>query len=210
MEPPEDEGEDNAPLFGADIEELKTVTTELRQKLEAIGAAVVEPDSARHMYVLVASDPFPDSDEVEVRSVDLMTDLDNVPSPIDPSARRFQLVACWRVGDVPSDRWLPAAEHITSRLQSAFGQQFGIKMEYDANTRGATYVVFYLDWRGEPGMRSTDAVLDSILREVDGLLVAAESALGDEIPGAQRATKELWEGQIGMFFAIPEENAADV
>lgn len=186
--------------FGPDEELVAAEASGIRAALKSVGAEEVPPDRARHMCALVAADPFPHSDEVEYRAVDLLLHWPDIPSPVKAGSRIFGFNVTWRLSDRLEPEWRTPANEAVNKF---FVDHKHFRLErfvYDCEDTSRTYVTLYLEWQGEVDASSTDSILKLIEPALEEAVQAVTSELEACSPGAKLATGEFWASEIGLLF----------
>jgi hypothetical protein len=186
--------------FGPDEDHIAAEALEIRAALKSVNAEEVPPDRARHMYALVAVDPFVRGEEVEYRAADILYHWSDVPSPIGAGSRVFGFNATWRLTKRREPEWsAPAREAVESALVG--NPHFRLeRLVYDCEDTCHTYVTLYLEWLGKVDAGTTDSILKRIEPSLEDAVQTLTRELGACCPEAELATGEFWASEIGLLF----------
>jgi hypothetical protein len=194
------EAEDHRPDFRSpfevDPDEARQFFIELTKRIERLGGTLIPPSRARHMIALRRSDPFPDTELIEYRSVNLLTH--ELPSPIEPSSRSTTLTFCWLLDQ---GRQVEIAPRLKETLDQIFTSSTDLRFSVRIDSESAYGAFFVVDI--EPltglGMEKTDRALECLKETALPVVRQMEEALTKHFPNNKRATGEYWIYRIGVL-----------
>lgn len=186
--------------FGPKAADVITQTGVITSALRRANAEIVPPDRARHIYALVASDPFPELKEVVYQSVEFLYHWNDVPSPVAPTARRFGFDAVWLLSSGRTREFeatVDAAKDVLRNHENEFDLS---EIVYEHSETQATYLLVHLVWSGHAAA-STDEVLLQLGPQLETVVGNITYAVRQICPQACLATGAFWQNEIGLRFS---------
>jgi len=181
------------------INKLKSI----QEKVEKLGGQFVDPIKARHMIAIIASDPFPVSQNIEFLPVQLAYEIETVPTPIIPKSRHIQFTVCWQIFPYGDDLKSlgEKIEQIVAKMRNIKSELFEFKMEKNNPEQYPDdhYLMCHFDYVAEINCEKTDALLNKIEPELFSSIDNVESIIRDFFK-SQRATKKFWEKVLWVRF----------
>ena len=195
---PTDDQEDYSSMFLVDPNIVNNEFERIKEKLASVGGVIIPTDKARHMIAVIDHDPFPKTETVSYRSVDLLRDPEIIPSPIDPTSRAIEFTVCWLISGLTQ----------TSELEKSVKEAiepgsipFAFMLETDDDTQSKVpYLLAHIRYTGPIKLQRTD----DLLGEIEGSLVALvdqiEELIRKPFGEVKRATKQYWDEEICITF----------
>lgn len=187
--------------WSIEVHEAKKVFKELAERVNQLGGKIVQPKTARHMFATVEGDPFPSTDMVLYRSVDLIRDPEHIPSPIDPNSRKLEFTACWRLceNQQNEDFTLNIAEIVDEIINTKHPEL--IPYSYiDIETIREKYLIVQMSMKNKPGHESTDEVIQKMESYLELAINDIEEMLKTHFSNLIRSTKQYWKMEIGILY----------
>lgn len=169
-------------------QEEDTRLNDLRAFISSIdGVQMVDADKARHMVAAIADDPFPSRETTRFHTGELAYYLEElVPSPIDPSSRRFAVTIAWKNCTLSEAR----VEEVIIKAIATHGLKSFERAQVD---KLDGYVAVTIKYNPTAlGLSSTRDLLEQAHDAASSLITLIENPqlLGEE---ARRCTKEYWQ-----------------
>ena len=187
--------------WGIDVHEANKVFKELAERVDQLGGKIVQPKTARHMLATVEEDPFPSTDMVLYRSVDLIRDPEGIPSPIDPNSRKLEFTVCWRLCEDQQNKdfTLNIAEIVDEIINTKHPEL--IPYSYiDIETIREKYLIVQMSMKNKPDHESTDEVIQKMEYYLELAINDIEEMLKIHFSNLIRSTKEYWKMEIGILY----------
>jgi hypothetical protein len=198
---PGDDQEDYSSLFLADPNIVKNEFNRIQEKLDVIGGIGVHSDKARHMIALIDHDPFPTTETVSYRSVDLLRDPEIIPSPIDPTSRAIEFTVCWLISDLTQASDKAELEKYTQEAIERGFLPFAFILETDHDTRSKVpYLLAHIRYTGPIRLQRTDDLLGEIEGSLAYLVAQIEELIRKQYRDVKRATQQYWDEEIFITF----------
>jgi len=198
VEPEEEVDDDWQDPFAVDPVAFNRLKSSIQESLAGTTAQSIAPHKARDMIAAVSRDPFPSTEKMIYRSVDLITSYRDIPSPILPSSRLAFFEVCW---EVPVRSASPELiDYIKSRVSIEF-PSLGSQLRYDRETLdGRCYLFGRIEVETGLGQLATDQAIGQLLPQLGEYLARVEILLAESEAGGKRCTREYWMQEIGVLF----------
>lgn len=177
----------------------------LRDAINSIDEVqMLDADKARHMVAAIADDPFPSKDNSRFHTGELAEFLDEiVPSPINPSSRRFAVTIAWNNCDLSEGRVKDVImEAVASTNLKSFERTEVEKLD--------RYVAATIDFNPSSlGLSSTPDLLELAHDAASSLITSIENSqlLGKE---ARRSTKQYWQSRYNVSLGTSWRDSSKV
>lgn len=172
--------------------------------VEKLGGTVIDPIKARHMMAVIDSDPFPASQNMEFRSVELAYETQNVPTPILPNTRQIRFTVCWLItnfdGNILSlEQMIPRITEKFNKLDEGENYEFDLKYYPPNEYQSSCYFTcnFYLIT--PIGFENTSDLLAKLEPEIFTLIDRFELVI-KEFFTVSRATEVFWKNVLCVSF----------
>jgi hypothetical protein len=186
--------------FGPNAVDVNTQIAAITAALTRANAEIVPADRARHVYALVAGDPFPELKEVVYQPAEFLYHWNEVPSPVAPTSRRFGFDAVWLLS-TSRTREFEATVAAVKNVWRTNKKEFELaEIIYEDRETQATYLLVHLIWSGHT-TASTDEVLLLIRPQLEILVKTVAHAVCEVCPHARLATGAFWRDEIGLLFS---------
>lgn len=182
------QGEEEDPFAGPPEESEDQRLAEIRKHLMTLpDVDVVSPDQARHMVALVGNDPFEEFDEIRYRTAEVVEYPEDLPRPLIPQARRFQITVAWTDSAVGLDAFRTLFPE--AKLPLVAGVSGVSRWEVDG-----PYLVLNVDLvHARLAELPTQSLLENFETAIKHWCSLVEGA-----SNAKRATFEYWKQRFGV------------
>jgi Restriction endonuclease. len=184
--------------FGDLIQE----TAELKNKIEHEGGVLIEPEKARHIIGYLVADPYPIKDEVVYRSIDVMLNTPDIPTPILPNSRQIEFSIIWAINGIIIKNWedFPL---LSRKLVELFGEKqlpFTLSYNFDEDCLfHKSYIQINLNYSLPLGQENTTTILQNLDENLRIAIKEIEEQLSVFFL-MKRATYSYWTMEIGVLF----------
>lgn len=186
-------------------EQAESDLTELRRVTKIMGGEVVDPRRARYIVAAILRDPFPSDEEILYGTAELIKHPDDIPSPIDLTARRLEMTVCWNIGMKTQQLHQNYEHQVIKSVETTLAQDVEPLKGYVELDEGSyskdIYVVLNID---EPENYDPICHIDHRLARFGDFVAPTiqriELMLKSSFPMIKRATEEYWQSEYDMWF----------
>ncbi len=204
---PEVDAEESSPRWGVDEKTAERAYELLSKRILEEGGEVVDPGVARHMFAVKGRDPFPPTDTVCYRSIEVMFELGSLPSPVDPRSRIFEFTTCWRVSD-SGDQEDDETDLLSSIRQVVAPSKIAVceRLFIDRCVH-SRYLVMYFSLFDLDLSKPTSDILSTAARGLGPLLGDIDTVITNKLGESSRSTRQFWWEEIGLLYGDIESAA---
>jgi hypothetical protein len=181
------------PFTGLDDARLAELR-KIRASLDAIeGVELVDAEKARYMVALVARDQCDMPEQVIHDTASVATFPANLPSPVLPSSRNFEVLAAWSFLDQNA---VPPIDELTAEVGTPSIGPLVV-------SRDDGYLL--ARWAASPSLLrtlSTATILSRISSDLESELIRVEEVFRRHGFEVRRATREYWRARHGVALGV--------
>jgi|WetSurMetagenome_2_1015567.scaffolds.fasta_scaffold25469_2 hypothetical protein len=183
-------------------QDVEKILERIRAKIETYGGQLVDPMKARYMIAIVDSDPFPNTQDIEFRPVELAYETESVPTPILPKSRHIQFTVCWLITlfEEESHSLKIKIEKMVEKIPEIDNHYFKLELGYHNPEQYADdhYITCHFHYINPMSNEKTSTLIKNIEPDLISIVNNVELMI-KEYFSINRATKEFWKKVLWVY-----------